>query len=100
MKATVKAMPKGKIAEALAEATELKRKDCMTMLNTLTKVATEEVKKTGKFSLPKVCRIVAKKRAATKATERMMFGKLTKVKPQPAKTIVKVYSAVALKKAV
>merc|ERR1712127_460212 len=99
-KAPVRAMPKGKMAEAVAALTELKRKDCMKVINSLTEVATKEVKRVGKFSLPKVCRFVSRKKPATKAGERMMFGKMVAVKAKPAKTVVKAFCLTALRQSV
>merc|ERR1712127_965515 len=99
-KAPVRAMPKGKMAEALAAATELKRKDCMKVINSLTEMGTKEVKRTGKFTLPKVCRFVSRTKPATKAGERMMFGKTVAVKAKPAQTVVKAFCLTALRQSV
>merc|ERR1712087_755968 len=47
-----------------------------------------EVKKTGVFTVPGVCRIKTRTKPATKACVKVMFGKETKVKAKPAKTVV------------
>ena len=60
-------------------------------------LATKEVKKTGIFTLPGLCRIKTRNKPATKACTRMMFGVETKVKAKPAKTVVKAFPAAALK---
>jgi len=44
-------------------------------------IATQELKGEGKFTLPGLCMIKTRKKPATKATKRMMFGKETVVKP-------------------
>ena len=41
--------------------------------------------------------IKLKKKAATKATTRLMFGKMQKISAKPAKTVVKCYTVKALK---
>merc|ERR1712050_585624 len=48
--APVRAMSKGGIAEALASGCELKKSVCSKALDVLASVATQEVKKTGKFT--------------------------------------------------
>ncbi len=68
------------------------------MLNSLVTVATNEVKKTGVFTIPGICRIKTRVKPATKAGVSMMFGKETKVKARPAKTVVKAFPVAALKK--
>nr|ABV22221.1 major basic nuclear protein [Karlodinium veneficum] len=93
-----KAMTKGALAKALATEHGLKQKACSDVLNSLASIATAEVKKTGIFSIPGLCRIKTRTKPATKAGVRNVFGKEVKVKAKPAKTIVKGYCAAALKK--
>merc|ERR1712023_75388 len=93
-----KAMTKGAILKAIATEHGLKTKACSNVLNSLVTVATSEVKKTGVFTIPGVARIKTRTKPATKAGVRMMFGKETKVKAKPAKTIVKAFPVSALKK--
>jgi len=50
------------------------------------------------FTIPGICRIKTRATPATKACVRMIFGKETKVKAKPAKTVVKAYPVAALKK--
>ena len=92
-----KAMSKGALLGELVNATELKRSDVSKVLNTLAEIGTDEVKKSGKFTLPGLCMIKTRKKAATKAGKRMMFGKEVMVKAQPAKTVVKASVVAALK---
>merc|ERR1711939_342301 len=92
-----KAIGKGAIAEQLATACELKKSECAKVLNSLAEIATAEVKKTGIFSLPGLCRLKTRTKPATKAGKREIFGKLVMVKAKPAKKIVKAFAVKALK---
>merc|ERR1712131_474522 len=93
------AMSKGALAAALAEATEVKPAVARKMLEALAEVATAQVK-TGKFTIPGLCMIKTRKKPATKAGKREVFGKVVMVKAKPAKTVVKAYPVSALKKAI
>merc|ERR1711912_179160 len=98
MKAGAKAMSKGAVTKAIATARELKQKQCSAVINSLVAIGTNEVKKTGIFTIPGLCRIKTRTKPATEACVKMIFGKETKVKAKPAKTIVKAYPVAALKK--
>merc|ERR1711981_1013704 len=93
----VKAMPKSGIADAIATAHDIKKSEASKMLDTLAGLAAKEVKSTGKFTIPGLCMIKTKKKPATKAGKRMMFGKEVVVKAKPAKTVVKALPVAALK---
>merc|ERR1711975_42627 len=93
-----KAMTKGAMTKALATEHGLKQKACSEVINSIVAIATQEVKKTGVFTVPGLCRLKTRTKPATKAGVRIMFGKETKVKAKPAKTIVKAYPVSALKK--
>merc|ERR1711976_840824 len=93
-----KAMSKGAMTKALATQHVLKQKACSEVINSLVAIATAEVKKNGVFTIPGLCRLKTRTKPATKAGVRIMFGKETKVKAKPAKTIVKAYPVSALKK--
>merc|ERR1711976_79262 len=99
-KAAARAMTKGNIAKALAEKLELKQKVCSQLLNSLAEVATKEVKKSGVFAIPALCRLKTRTKPATKAGKREIFGKMLMVKAKPAKKIVKAYPVAALKKSI
>ena len=58
-----KAMTKGALLGELATATEMKKSDITKVLNTLTEIGTEEVKKSGKFVLPGLCMIKTRQKA-------------------------------------
>jgi len=94
----VKAIGKTAIADEIAAKTELKRKDCMAMLQCLAEVTAREVKKTGKIVLPGIAMLKTRRKPATKAGKREMFGETVMVKAKPAKTIVKAFPAAAIKK--
>merc|ERR1712166_933633 len=96
----VRAMPKSGIAEALATATESKKSECAKILDALAAVAAGQVKSVGKFVIPGVVMIKTKRKKATKAGKRVMFGKEMTVKAKPAKTVVKAFCVSALKKSI
>merc|ERR1712190_402577 len=93
-------LSKGALAQALADGTELKKTEVVKVLDTLTTVATQEVKKTGKCTIPGLCMIKTRMKPATKAGKKEIFGKVVMVKAKPAKTVVKAFAVAALKKSV
>merc|ERR1712113_1260655 len=97
MKAPVKAMSKGALADALATECELKKTVCSKLLDTLAGVATKEVKKTGVFTIPGLCRLKIRTKPATKAGKKEIFGKVVMVKAKAARKIVKAFPVAALK---
>merc|ERR1712125_308208 len=99
MKAGAKAMTKGGLAEALATETEIKRSECMKIVNSLAGIATEQVKSAGKFVLPGICMVKTRLKPATKAGKREVFGKVMMVKAKPARTVVKAFCVSALRRA-
>merc|ERR1719197_569360 len=98
MKATKKQMGKGALAEAIAEKCELKRKQASQVLESLASIAAEQVKSNGVFTIPGLARIKTRRKPATKAGKREIFGKMVVVKAKPAKTVVKAFPVAALKK--
>merc|ERR1711959_672146 len=96
MKAGAKAMSKGAMTKELATKHELKQAACSKIINSLVTIATNEVKKTGIFTIPGLCRLKTRVKPATKAGVRTMFGK--EVKAKPAKTVVKAFAVTALKR--
>lgn len=95
----VKSISKGGIADAISADTELKKSDVSKVLGALADLAAKEIKK-GKFTIPGICMIKTRKKPATKAGKREMFGKVVVVKAKPAKTVVKAFAVAALKQAV
>merc|ERR1719182_994412 len=100
MKKAVKAMPKSGIAEAVAAKTGLEKSAVNGAIDELVTLATAEVKKTGKFTIPGLVMLKTRIRPARKAGTAQAFGKTIKVKARAAKTIVKAYCVSALKKSV
>merc|ERR1719499_2646886 len=92
-----KPLSKGALAQALSDGTELKKSQVTKVLDTLASVATQEVKKTGKCTIPGLCMIKTRMKPATKAGKREVFGKMMLVKAKPAKTVVKAFAVAALK---
>merc|ERR1712118_328720 len=95
--ASSKVMTKGALVRTLAEQHEMKTKVCAGLLESLATLATTEVKKTGIFTIPGLCRIKTRVKPATKAGVRMAFGQEMKVKAKPARTVVKAFPVAALK---
>merc|ERR1711988_914840 len=93
-------MSKGALTGSIAEACEIKKADAKKMLETLASIATAEVKKNAKFVIPGLVMPKTRKKPATKAGKREVFGKTVMVKAKPARTIVKAFPVAALKKSV
>merc|ERR1712157_580351 len=92
MKAAGKVLSKGGLADAIATETELKKKDCLKVLDSLAAVATAQAKSVGKVTIPGLVMV--------KAGQREVFGKVVFVKAKPAKTVVKAYCVAALRKSI
>merc|ERR1712045_55281 len=97
MKAPVRAMSKGALADALATKCELKKAVASKMLEALAGIATAEVKKAGVFAIPGLARLKIRTKPATKAGKREVFGKVVMVKAKPATKVVKAFPVAALK---
>merc|ERR1712050_253357 len=95
-----KTMTKGALAEKVAGDAGLKRAQVTKILDNIAAIGTAEVKKAGKFVVPGLVMIKTKKKKATKAGKRMMFGQEVIVEAKPAKTVVKAFPAAALKKSI
>merc|ERR1719401_2332385 len=76
MKASGKVLSKGGLAEAIATETELKKKECLRVMDSLAAVATKQVKSAGKVTIPGLCMIKTRLKPATKAGKREIFGKM------------------------
>merc|ERR1712139_453401 len=97
---SAKSLTKGAIADALSSESGLKKSECSKLLDTFASLATTEVKKAGKFTIPGLCMIKTRMKPARKAGTRVAFGKTIKVKAAPAKKIVKAFCVSALKKSI
>merc|ERR1712118_550786 len=93
-----KQMTKGQITKMLSEQHGLKQKACSDFLNSFVEIACKEVKKTGVFTVPGLCKIKTRTKPATKAGVKTIFGKEMKVAAKPAKKVVKAYPVAASKK--
>merc|ERR1719267_362410 len=87
-------LTKGAMVKDIAAEHELKSKEVSQIFDSLAAIATKEVKKTGVFTIPGLCRIKTRTKPATKAGVRMAFGQEIKVKAKPARTIVKAFPVV------
>merc|ERR1712039_272253 len=94
------AMSKSAIAAAIAEDVELKPAQVSKILASLAEMATKEVTTTGKFTFPGLVMIKTRKKPATKACKKEIFGKMCTVKARPARTVVKAFPVAALKQSV
>merc|ERR1712050_290052 len=63
----VKAMPKGALTASIATSVELKKSQVSKVLDALAGVASEQVVKVGKFTIPGLVMIKTRKKPATKA---------------------------------
>ena len=86
------------LAYALAAGSEMKKSECMKMLNGLVSIATVQVKSTGRFAWPGMFCIKINKKPATEAHTGQFFGHTFTVKAKPAQTAVKVIPFKTLKK--
>merc|ERR1712093_433268 len=96
-KETGSKMSKSGIAESLA-TDQVKKSQCMKILDRLAEIGTKEVKQNGKFVFPGLVMIKTRVKPATQAGQREMFGKVVKIKAMKARTVVKAFAVAALKK--
>ena len=76
----------------MVEDTEdVKKSVASKLLEALAAVGTQEVKKTGIFTVPGLARMKIRNKPATKAGKREVFGKIVMVKAKPARKIVKAF---------
>merc|ERR1711907_188252 len=97
-KQTGSTMTKSGIAETLGATSDLKKSECMKILDHLAEIGKKEVKQNGKFVLPGLVMIKTRVKPAAQAGQREMFGKVVKVKAMKARTVVKAFAVSALKK--
>merc|ERR1712194_207578 len=94
------ALTKGGIADGLAASSGLKKSEVSKVLDGIAALSAKELKRAGKFTIPGVVMIKTRKKAATKAGKRVMFGKEVAVEAKPAKTVMKAFAVAALKKSI
>merc|ERR1711964_600942 len=93
-------MSKSGIAQAIADEHQIKRSAAAKIIDSLATIGATEVKKEGIFVFPGFCRIKTRRKPATKACKREVFGEMRLIKARPARTIVKAFPVSALKKSV
>merc|ERR1719247_1428445 len=99
MKAVKKgrSIAKGDLCAEIETSTGVKKSDGMKILKGIEEAMPNLLKKTGKVTLPGIARVVIRRKKATKAGKRMMFGQEVKVKAMRARNVVKAFPAKALK---
>merc|ERR1712000_751818 len=97
-RAAAGSLSNGAIADALATACEMKKSECSKILDALADMGSAQIKSAGKFVIPGLVMIKTRKKKATKAGKRLMFGKEVIVAAKPAKTVVKAFPVSGLKK--
>ncbi|QDU81615.1 DNA-binding protein HRL53 [Polystyrenella longa] len=99
--ATDKPMSKSEILTALAEGTELSKKEVSSVLDELTKLIGQSLSKKGSgvFNLPGLMKITRINKPATKARKGInpFTGEETTFKAKPARNVIKVRPLKGLK---
>merc|ERR1719504_167282 len=90
-KKAASALTKTAICDSLATKSGIAKGEVSKLLDDFSVLATAEVKKTGKFTIPGLCMLKTRIRPARKAGKTMAFGKEIKVKARKATKIVKAY---------
>merc|ERR1712113_1129751 len=98
--ASARPMTKSAIAKTLAIEFNLKQKACSKLLDTLAVVGAKEMKTTGVFAIPSLCRFKTRTKPATKAGEKTFFGKTVMVKAKPSKKTIKAFPHAAVKRSI
>merc|ERR1712146_378928 len=75
-----RAMPANEIFSAIEAKTQVKKRDVKAIITSMTGLIPAALKKDGKFTIPGIAMIKLKKKKATPAGKRMMFGKEVKIK--------------------
>merc|ERR1719271_1058050 len=92
-----RSVSKGELCTEIEATTGVKKSDCTKVMKGLEEILPALLKKTGKVNLPGIARVVIRRKKATKAGKRMMFGQEVKVKAMKARNVVKAFPAAALK---
>ena len=95
-----RALPPGLLVRIVASMANLQTADCKKILASLASIGTREVRAGRKFTIPGLVTLKLKTTPATKAGNRLMFGRVVHVKAKPAKKVIKAYIASALKKSI
>ncbi|MCC7144842.1 MAG: HU family DNA-binding protein [Phycisphaeraceae bacterium] len=97
-----KAPTKSEVYSAIAETTGLSKKQVAGVVAELSEVAVKSLKKNGLFAMPGLCKMVVKKKPATKARKgRNPFtGQEIMIKAKPASKTVRIRALKGLKDAI
>lgn len=93
-----KAMTKGALMKAISSASHVNQKHCRKVLSSLRTLALREVKKTGVFAIPGLCRMKKLDQPARSEHTATILGKIVPVQARAARTVVKASPLRALKK--
>ena len=93
-----KAMTKGALMKAISSASHVNQKHCRKVLSSLRTLALQEVKKTGVFAIPGLCRMKKLDQPARSEHTATILAKIVPVQARPARTVVKASPLRALKK--
>ena len=99
-----KPMTKSQVYGAIAEKTDLTRKQVAAVFDELSCLLSKNLKKTGPqiFTVPGLCKVVVQRKPATKAREGInpFTGDKIMIKAKPARNVVKIRPLKALKEMV
>ncbi len=99
-----KPMTKSQVYGAIAEKTDLTRKQVAAVFDELSDLIGKNLKKSGPqvFTIPGLCKIVVQRKPATKAREGVnpFTGEKIMIKAKPARNVVKIRPLKALKEMV
>lgn len=100
--ATKKAPTKSEVFTAIAEKTELSRKQVSSVVDALNEQAIKSLKKNGQFTLPGLAKMVVRKKPATKARpgRNPFTGEEIMIKAKPASKTVRIRPIKSLKEQV
>merc|ERR1712224_1168762 len=87
------------INDAVASKSGMKAKEVKGVIQALAAVGADEIKKSGKFTVPGLAMLKLKHKPPTPAGKRSMFGKVVTVKAMKASKKVKAFAVSAFKKA-
>merc|ERR1712139_510460 len=94
---TGRSVSKGELCHKLEADTGVASRDCGKFLKGLEEIIPTLLQKSAKVNLPGIFRFVVKRKKATRAMKRMMFGEMRKIKAMKARNVVKAFPAKALK---
>jgi nucleoid DNA-binding protein len=91
-KKSAKAPTKSEVFAAIAEKTDLAKRDIAAVFDELAVVIQKSLKKNGLFTLPGLCKMTVKRKAATKARKGInpFTGEEIMIKAKPASKVVRI----------